>query len=55
MAGNPVTDHKFDGNAIIPFAHGMGLISDEIFEVKIKNLVIIVFNDYFFLKKVYYL
>lgn len=32
MVGNPVTDHKFDGNAIIPFVHGMGLISDEIFE-----------------------
>lgn len=37
MVGNPVTDHKFDGNAIIPFVHGMGLISDEIFEVKIKK------------------
>lgn len=33
MVGNAVTDEKFDENALIPFAHGMGLISDEIFEV----------------------
>lgn len=33
MVGNGLTDEKFDNNALIPFAHGMGLISDEIFEV----------------------
>ncbi|KAL7228132.1 hypothetical protein ACSBR2_006951 [Camellia fascicularis] len=32
MVGNGVVDSKFDGNALIPFAHGMGLISDGIFE-----------------------
>ncbi|GMP90187.1 hypothetical protein CsSME_00041432 [Camellia sinensis var. sinensis] len=30
--GNGVTDDEFDGNALVPFAHGMGLISDELFE-----------------------
>lgn len=33
MVGNGVTDDEFDGNALVPFAHGMGLISDELFEV----------------------
>ncbi|MED6157902.1 Serine carboxypeptidase-like 20 [Stylosanthes scabra] len=32
MIGNGVTDKIFDGNALIPFTHGMGLISDEIFQ-----------------------
>jgi serine carboxypeptidase-like clade 1 len=27
--GNGVTDTQFDGNALVPFAHGMGLISDD--------------------------
>ncbi|XP_050905030.1 serine carboxypeptidase-like 20 [Lathyrus oleraceus] len=29
---NPVADEQFDGNALVPFAHGMGLISDQILE-----------------------
>lgn len=33
MVGNGVTDEVFDGNALVPFAHGMGLISDELYEV----------------------
>lgn len=33
MVGNGVTDGKFDGNALVPFAHGMSLISNNIFEV----------------------
>ncbi|CAL0304581.1 unnamed protein product [Lupinus luteus] len=33
LIGNGVTDSTFDGNGIVPFAHGMGLISDQIFEV----------------------
>lgn len=33
MVGNGVTDDKFDGNALVPFAHGMGLISDDLFQV----------------------
>ncbi|XP_050208293.1 serine carboxypeptidase-like 20 [Mercurialis annua] len=30
LLGNPITDNSYDGNALVPFAHGMGLISDEI-------------------------
>ncbi|PNT71906.1 hypothetical protein BRADI_2g37180v3 [Brachypodium distachyon] len=32
VVGNPVTDDNFETNAQIPFAHGMGLISDELYE-----------------------
>ncbi|XP_039784907.1 serine carboxypeptidase-like 2 isoform X1 [Panicum virgatum] len=32
VVGNPVTDFDFDGPSRIPFAHGMGIISDEIYE-----------------------
>ncbi|XP_021900181.1 serine carboxypeptidase-like 20 [Carica papaya] len=32
MIGNGVTDEKFDGNALVPFVHGMGLISDTLYE-----------------------
>ncbi|XP_048226705.1 serine carboxypeptidase-like 18 isoform X3 [Ricinus communis] len=32
IIGNPVTDSSFDTNSGVPFAHGMGLISDELFE-----------------------
>ena len=32
--GNGVTDDEFDGNALVPFAHGMGLISDDLYEVR---------------------
>ncbi|THG01787.1 hypothetical protein TEA_021513 [Camellia sinensis var. sinensis] len=32
MVGNGIADSKFDGNALVPFAHGIGLISDGIFE-----------------------
>ncbi|XP_047315230.1 serine carboxypeptidase-like 20 [Impatiens glandulifera] len=32
MVGNGVTDDMFDGNALVPFAHGMGLISDDLFQ-----------------------
>ncbi|CAL5353378.1 unnamed protein product [Camellia sinensis] len=38
MVGNGVTDDEFDGNALVPFAHGMGLISDELFEVVHKEV-----------------
>ena len=33
MVGNGVTDEEFDGNALVPFAHGMGLISSDLFQV----------------------
>ncbi|XVF41484.1 hypothetical protein PTKIN_Ptkin01aG0283300 [Pterospermum kingtungense] len=32
MVGNGVTASDFDGNALLPFAHGMALISDDIFK-----------------------
>ncbi|XP_011006024.1 PREDICTED: serine carboxypeptidase-like 3 isoform X2 [Populus euphratica] len=32
ILGNPITDPTFDFNSRIPFAHGMGLISDELYE-----------------------
>ncbi|KAK9265555.1 hypothetical protein L1049_021561 [Liquidambar formosana] len=32
MIGNGVTDENFDGNALVPFAHGMGLISEDIYK-----------------------
>ncbi|XP_051143780.1 serine carboxypeptidase-like 20 [Andrographis paniculata] len=37
MVGNGVTDEFVDGNALVPFVHGMGLISDEIFETTQKE------------------
>ena len=33
MVGNGATDDYTDGNALIGFQHGMGLISDQLFEV----------------------
>ncbi|KAK9159694.1 hypothetical protein Syun_006035 [Stephania yunnanensis] len=33
IIGNGVTDKEFDGNALVPFAHGMGLISDDLYKV----------------------
>uniref|UniRef100_A0A0D9XRX7 carboxypeptidase D n=1 Tax=Leersia perrieri TaxID=77586 RepID=A0A0D9XRX7_9ORYZ len=32
IAGNPVTDPQFDEDGKIPFLHGMGLISDELYK-----------------------
>ncbi|XP_033131390.1 serine carboxypeptidase-like 20 [Brassica rapa] len=32
LVGNGVTDPVFDGNGMVPSVHGMGLISDELFE-----------------------
>ncbi|KAJ3671950.1 hypothetical protein LUZ60_008029 [Juncus effusus] len=32
MVGNGVCDDVFDGDALVPFAHGMGLISDDLFQ-----------------------
>lgn len=37
LVGNPVTDNNFDGASRIPFVHGMGIISDEIYEVRMDN------------------
>ncbi|GMI70872.1 serine carboxypeptidase-like 20 [Hibiscus trionum] len=32
LVGNGVADDEFDGNALVPFVHGMGLISDDLYE-----------------------
>ncbi|KAB1203971.1 Serine carboxypeptidase-like 2 [Morella rubra] len=32
LLGNAVTDPRIEGNAVIPYAHGMGIISDELYE-----------------------
>lgn len=33
LAGNPVTDDRFDTAGKIQFFHGMGMLSDELYEV----------------------
>lgn len=33
LIGNGFTDVKYDGNSFVPFAHGMGLISEDMYEV----------------------
>ncbi|CAH1417956.1 unnamed protein product [Lactuca virosa] len=33
IIGNGLCDDVFDGNAVVPFAHGMGLISDELYQL----------------------
>ncbi|KAI4354160.1 hypothetical protein L6164_003053 [Bauhinia variegata] len=37
LVGNGVTDDKYDGNAFVPFVHGMGLISDDLYEEFVKE------------------
>ncbi|KAL5713046.1 sinapoylglucose--choline O-sinapoyltransferase [Ranunculus cassubicifolius] len=37
LVGNPTTDYDEERNSRIPFSHGMGLISDELFESAKKN------------------
>ncbi|PIA29455.1 hypothetical protein AQUCO_06000063v1, partial [Aquilegia coerulea] len=37
LLGNPVTDGDLEANSKIPFAYGMGLLSDELFESAKKN------------------
>ena len=32
-----MTDNVFDGNALVPFAHGMGLISDDLYRVSTEK------------------
>ncbi|THU54897.1 hypothetical protein C4D60_Mb11t00890 [Musa balbisiana] len=32
IVGNPCTDANYDGDAIVPYAHGVGFISDELYE-----------------------
>ena len=49
MLGNAVTDPEFDGNnALVPFAHGMALISDDIYEVRYLFSLLSFLFGYFF-------
>ncbi|KAG9440608.1 hypothetical protein H6P81_020773 [Aristolochia fimbriata] len=32
ILGNPTTDSKYDSGSLVPFVHGVGLISDELYE-----------------------
>lgn len=40
LVGNGVTDEEFDGNALVPFAYGMALISNELYQVGREPLFI---------------
>lgn len=42
LIGNGVTDVNYDGNALVPFVHGMGLISEGLYEVFFNSFT---FND----------
>lgn len=44
--GNGITDKKFDGKALVPFAHGVGLISDDVFEVGEFELLVTLFISF---------
>ncbi|XP_073004970.1 serine carboxypeptidase-like 7 [Typha latifolia] len=37
LVGNPVTDEKIDKNYRLPYAHGVGIISDQIYELAKKH------------------
>jgi serine carboxypeptidase-like clade 1 len=39
MVGNGVCDTIFDGNALVPFAHGMALISESTYKVHQYNCI----------------
>lgn len=42
MVGNGVADDEFDGNALVPFVHGMGLISDTLYEAWISFIYLFI-------------
>ncbi|KAH7430547.1 hypothetical protein KP509_08G003500 [Ceratopteris richardii] len=37
LIGNGVTDEAFDGDALVPFVHGMGLISNQLYEETVSS------------------
>ncbi|XP_076902395.1 serine carboxypeptidase 1-like [Bidens hawaiensis] len=37
MIGNGITDETFDGNALVPYVHGMGLISEDLYQDVVKE------------------
>jgi len=41
LIGNGVSGSQFEGlSALIPFTHGMGLVSDDIFEVRKSHFIL---------------
>lgn len=45
LIGNPATDADYDMNSFVPFAHGMGLISTDMYEVSgLADLMLIIFS-----------
>jgi hypothetical protein len=40
LIGNPLTDVDYDFNSFVPFAHGMGLISTDMYEVSGSDCII---------------
>lgn len=45
LIGNPATDADYDMNSFVPFAHGMGLISTDMYEVRgSADLMLILFS-----------
>lgn len=43
LAGNPCTDKQYDMDGRIKFFHGMGLTSDEMFEVITSSNVVLIY------------
>ncbi|KAJ4815088.1 hypothetical protein LUZ62_027654 [Rhynchospora pubera] len=39
LIGNPSTGEKYDNNSRVPYAHGVGIISDQLFELTQKTCV----------------
>uniref|UniRef100_J3LSH7 Serine carboxypeptidase-like 18 n=1 Tax=Oryza brachyantha TaxID=4533 RepID=J3LSH7_ORYBR len=37
MVGNPITDLKVDSSYRVPYAHGVGIISDQLYEAAVAN------------------
>jgi hypothetical protein len=44
LIGNPATDVDYDFNSFVPFAHGMGLISNDMYEVCGSALMLVLFT-----------
>uniref|UniRef100_A0A0E0KIL0 Uncharacterized protein n=1 Tax=Oryza punctata TaxID=4537 RepID=A0A0E0KIL0_ORYPU len=37
IVGNPVTDSQFDKNFLVPYSHGLGIISDQLYEAAVSH------------------
>lgn len=50
LIGNGYTDVDYDFNSFVPFAHGMGLISTEMFEVCDSALNLVSSEKHYYLE-----